>query len=93
MLIDFNEAVEEKWRIPASFGVVYAWEQSLRRFPQQQGLLVHILRVGWQPVDTSSLCVSFAAMFALWNALEHAPRNLPTLDEDSGTFCFPKLSG
>ena len=89
--VDFDTSVDEEWRIPAIFGIIYAWEQSARRFPER-GLSVQVLEVRWQPVDTSSLCVSFAASFALWSALEHTPRDVPTLDEESGTFCFPKWS-
>lgn len=90
--VDFAESVDEEWRIPVSFGIVYAWEQTKRKALEQQGLSVQVLGVDWQPVDTSTLCVSFAASFALWNALEHIPRDVPTLDEESGTFCFPKWS-
>jgi hypothetical protein len=91
LVIDFAPGCEAHWRIGAEFGITYGWELVQFSRSRGNGLVVTVLDIRGQPVDTTNLVVAFVAANALWNALGSAPEHSPSFDATNGRFTFPKF--
>jgi hypothetical protein len=79
---DFQNQWLEQWHSAIAFGVICVRHLLPAGFGR--GLSVLIRDVHYNPVDTTPLTLTFATMFALFNALGWTPANQPTFDPDRG---------
>jgi hypothetical protein len=80
----------ESWEPGLRFGIAYAFEHTVQGVLPLQGLSVRVTEFGGYAVDTKQIVVAFAAMNAVWNALDYPPTRAPQLDAQTGLFTFPK---
>lgn len=89
LVVEF-ETAGDAWRAGAQFGVAYAYEKSVDQIGQRQRVRVRVTEIRGHIIDTTEICVAYAAAHAFWKALDLTPLQQPSGDFDAGLFVFPK---
>jgi hypothetical protein len=88
--ICYEDQENQRWKEAAIVGVRNAWRHVPAKFTAKSCATVRVIRVGWQPAETTDMTVVFAVAKAVFLALEVQPREHPEFVQSYGAFLFPK---
>lgn len=88
--ISYEDSENPQWREAAVVGVRNAWRNVPAKLTAKASAKVRIVRVNWQPAETTDMTVVFAVAQGVFNALQVQPREHPEFIESYGAFIFPK---
>jgi hypothetical protein len=88
--VRFEPSVNQEWQMAAHFGIEYAWEHIRKHFAASESIKVIVQEIHGMEVDTTIMCVAYAAALAVFNACNIEPAQKPILDEGRGIFLFPR---
>lgn len=75
--------------VPAvTVGIRYAWEK-LNWHQRGDGVAVEVLEVTPLQVDTTEITMVYAAVLAMWDALQLQPEHMIVLDPERRSIVFP----
>ncbi len=86
----YEDQESPQWREAAVVGVRNAWRHVPAKLTAKAYGSVRIVRIAWQPAETTDMTVVFAVAQGIFNALDVQPREHPEFIESYGAFLFPK---
>lgn len=88
--IRYEDQASPQWREAAMVGVRNAWRCVPAKVKVKAHATVRVLRIAWQPAETTDITVVYSVAHAVFKSLGIQPREHPKFIESFGAFLFPK---